>query len=234
MTQSLIHEPQSWLAFTKELTIQPEKTYVFNVQINRNYQAIKEIYTQVLSEEELKRSLRFFHKEDRERYISSKFFLRTLLSEFLALPPSGLRYHTTANKKPGIEGVSFNVSHSGNHILIAIGPAPVGIDLERINRDFNFESVLDSSFSQKEILYIKKEDPLLNFFTLWTRKEALLKASGEGLTDKLDLVPSLQQLVERGAYSFRLNSFKMTDDYVFSLALAADQPEPVYLTYDHS
>lgn len=234
MTQSLIHEVTTWLPFSDSLTIQPDKTYIFSIQIDRNYQAIKEMYPEILSEDELKRSSRFFQKEDRERFISSKFFLRILLSKFLAVPPRQIRYHTMANKKPGISGLSFNVTHSGNYLLIAIGPSAVGIDVERLNRDFDFESVLSPSFSADEIAYIRNDDQVLKFFLLWTRKESLLKASGEGLTDQLDQVSSLYPKARRGQLSYQLKSFKVAEDYVASLAWNQDDQELVYISYDHA
>lgn len=234
MTQSLIHEVTTWLPFSNGVTIQPDKTYIFSIQIDHNYQAIKEMYSQILSEEELKRSTRFFHKEDRERFISSKFFLRTLLSKFLAVPPNQLWYHTTANRKPAIPGLFFNVTHSGNYLLIAIGPAAMGIDVERIDKDFDFESVLTSSFSRDETTYIRNGDQILNFFLLWTRKESLLKASGEGLTDELDQVSSLYPKGIRGQVSYQLMSFKIDENYVASLALSQDDQELIYISYDHT
>jgi len=105
--------------------------------------------------------------------------------------------HKVTSKSPCDlnSNIEFNISHSGNMILIGfrfcknnvINANPqIGVDIEKIKPDFDFELVLDEFFTPKEQEAIwKSENSSETFFKFWTQKEALVKATGTGLTDDL-------------------------------------------------
>ncbi|RYE03250.1 MAG: 4-phosphopantetheinyl transferase family protein, partial [Sphingobacteriaceae bacterium] len=103
------------------------------------------------------------------------------------------------------------------------------IDIEYLNREFDFKSILDITFSKKEIDFIgdKNIDPT-NFYVMWTRKEALLKASGEGVSDNLHLIECLEEHLEREKEVFKMRSFIINENYVASIASTLDQKELFY------
>ncbi|RYE30625.1 MAG: 4'-phosphopantetheinyl transferase superfamily protein [Sphingobacteriaceae bacterium] len=110
-------------------------------------------------------------------------------------------------------------------ILIAISNNQIGIDLEQINASFTYQNLLDFSFNLDEKNYIQTSAfPHQSFYKLWTRKEALLKATGKGLIDELALIPSLNgnhqnptQLTS-SAESWQINSFKVDENHIASTA----------------
>jgi len=146
----------------------------------------------VLSVEEKQRAARFHRAEDRSRYGVAHGILRQLLGGYLSVPPGGLTFTQNAYGKPalvpypGQPALSFNLAHSGDVILFALAvDRPVGIDVETVRRDFDVMELAQNQFSELEISSLRSiADPAERteaFFRCWTRKEAYLKARGEGL-----------------------------------------------------
>ena len=169
----------------------------------------------LLNTDELARATRYRHEKDRLRFITSRGSLRLLLSNYLKKKPVDIEFATTADKKPVImqpgSGLHFNASHSETHVLIAIGKSELGIDVERTDSSFNWEDVLHSSFVKDEIAWVKQsKNPRNSFYLIWTRKEALAKATGKGLQDDLSIFPSLD-----GVHTLSSNEF-FTSSWVVS------------------
>jgi 4'-phosphopantetheinyl transferase len=122
--------------------------------------------------------------------------LRTLLGRYLDLEPNGLRFSYGSHGKPALAGecgggkVRFNLSHSHELALFAFTRGRVvGIDLERIRPDLVNEQIAERFFSPREIAMLRALPGSLEkeaFFTCWTRKEAYIKARGDGLSLPLD------------------------------------------------
>jgi 4'-phosphopantetheinyl transferase len=129
--------------------------------------------------------------------------------------------------KPAVSGIEFNLSHSGDFIVIALSHSGIGIDIEYLKRSFDFRDVLTNCFNEEEMSFVLQGDIALNFYSLWTRKEAVLKATGEGLTDMLQLLNCLPDVVSRKEKSFKLITFRIQKDYVLSLATDAKQTDSV-------
>jgi 4'-phosphopantetheinyl transferase len=229
----LINSQINWEAFSDNTVLNKDEVYIFKVETSPYYKQIAKDDTQILSGEELNKSLRFIRKTDSERYIAVRHLLRTILSKVCLTAPQDIEFYNSGNKKPSVEGVEFNISHSGNYILLAIAPDAIGVDIEIINADFDYEPVLTISFTPDEILFIKNgSDSVFNFYTLWTRKEAILKASAEGLTDDMDKVKCLDEEVERNQERYDLISFKIKNDYVACLATSNGKDKINYLEYN--
>lgn len=226
MIDSLLSYDFAWKPYATEQSLATDKTHIFRISVHKHYQKIKRKLVDVLSEREQEKASRMFIPQDKERYAVSKFCLRTLLSFFLNVPANEVDFIAHAHKKPTVKGLEFNISHTGDYVLIAISPKPVGIDIEFLNREFDFKSILDITFSKKEIDFIgnKKVNPT-NFYAMWTRKEALLKASGEGVSDNLHLIECLDEHLERKDEVFRVRTFTIEDSYVASIASTLDQKE---------
>ena len=207
----------NWGTYTGQNLMSKDFVHLFKIDVNYYYSKIKP--EGVLSDSELTKAGRFIKNEDRENYIVRKYFLRLILSQFIQLPPVAIEFSRTANKKPFHDAVHFNVSHTYGQAVIAVSSSPVGADTEYINADFEFTALLDSCFNKEEASFVLQgKDPVLNFYTLWTRKEALLKATGEGLTDRLDLVPSINEYLQRVEKEFRIFSFENVEKTVVSIA----------------
>src|SRR5690606_30609088 len=100
---------------------------------------------------------------------------------------------TDAHKKPYLNShptVFFNVSHAGDYALIAIGNSPIGIDIEFINKNFDYKEILANIFNKIEIDEINlTQEQHDTFYKFWTRKEAIVKAIGKGIDDDLIKIP---------------------------------------------
>lgn len=206
--------------------------YVILISVSKAYGKVEQEYQNILSADEIEKSKRFVHDHDRKSYLVRKFFLRTLLAKYGSTDPQNIRFYTSENKKPGIDGIEFNVSHSGNFVAIALSSTKIGIDIERVDEAFEFKKLLPSCFNKQESDFISSGDALSNFYTLWTRKEALLKATGEGLIDTLPLLNCLSETIDRNGATFRLSTREIQDGYIFSLCtLSVETIQPIFLIF---
>jgi 4'-phosphopantetheinyl transferase len=149
-------------------------------------------WQQLLSSDETIRAARFHFAADRQRFVASRAWLRTILAAFLVAEPSELNFSYSKNEKPFLgpgharSGITFNVSHSGGIGLYAFARRrDIGVDVEQIRRDFDAESIAHRFFSaseQKQLAALPESERVDAFFRCWTRKEAYIKAIGEGLS----------------------------------------------------
>ena len=143
----------------------------------------------VLSREEILRTRRFIHRVDQERYIAAHGALRMVLGLYLSVDPQSLEFLIGPHGKPALvqtfTDLRFNLSHSADLALIAVARGrEVGVDVERVERDIEFEPIVDQYFDPTEAWELRTAPPeerVSRFFDLWTRKEASLKAEGVGL-----------------------------------------------------
>lgn len=200
---------------------------VWHIDINGNLPQISK-FRHVLTPGEITRANKYLRATDGDKFIISRGGLRYILSGYLKCLPGEIRFKLTPNNKPEIDHplskLHFNLSDSADKVLIAIATSPLGIDVELINPKFSYHAILNNNFSLTEREYISNEDNFDRFFLLWTRKEAILKATGIGLTDHLKLIPSLdgQYAMEGNLLStqsnWRLSSFKINEDYIATIA----------------
>jgi len=153
---------------------------------------------EIFSRDELARAARFHFDKDRNRYIAAHSYLRRLLGAYLSVRPHELRFEHNAKGKPALvgtaagTGVQFNLTHSDSLMLVAVSSdVQVGVDVESIRSLPDAEELVARFFSCRERLKFKslpQEQRDIAFFNLWTRKEAWLKATGEGISNLLDQV----------------------------------------------
>lgn len=149
----------------------------------------------VLSPDEQERAARFYFDRDRRRYIVARGVLRRLIGRYLALPPTQIRFDYGKHGKPelaadmGVGNLEFNVSHSQTLALFAFTWGRVlGVDIEFARELDDAEGIARMNFSPREFAIFhqlpdtQKKDA---FFNCWTRKEAFIKAIGEGLSHPL-------------------------------------------------
>ena len=158
-----------------------------------------------LAASELARAGRFRFEKDRDQFVTGRGLLRLLLSKYLETNPASINFTFGPGGKPAAEQqdhqpVQFNLSHSGGMLLLVFTRlGQIGVDIEKIHDVPNFEHVITRFFSQAEqrgFDEINFEEKLPAFFTCWTRKEAFIKARGDGLSLPLDqfdvsILPSL-------------------------------------------
>ncbi len=151
-------------------------------------------YQLLLSVDERQRSDRFGSAKLKSLYVLSRSGLRILLGHYLNSSPEKIELTHRPNGKPELRSavpLRFNVSHSGQMAVYAFTVGcELGIDIEELRPLEDAEAIAARHFSNAEISELRSlegEERNLAFFRCWTRKEAYLKAIGEGLTVPLDL-----------------------------------------------
>jgi 4'-phosphopantetheinyl transferase len=171
----------------------------------------------VLSPDEAARANRFRFQEDRERFARARATLRTLLGLYTGASPVDLRFSYELHGKPSLtreynsESLQFNLAHSqGRAVYTFTRGRAIGVDLEVLRPNFDWDKVAEQVLSLKEIdsiLTLPEEHQLRAFFTLWARKEALAKALGGGLA-----LPLRQwDLLGEGATAIRVSGERVPD-----------------------
>jgi 4'-phosphopantetheinyl transferase len=150
------------------------------------------LWQEILSSDEKNRAARFHFPADRQRFVAARAHLRKILAAYLDLDPTSLNFSYSTKDKPlltgahAASGISFNVSHSGGIALYAFNlRREVGVDVEQIRRDFDVEPLARRFFSAREweqLAAWPKLERVDAFFRCWTRKEAYIKATGDGLS----------------------------------------------------
>jgi 4'-phosphopantetheinyl transferase len=148
----------------------------------------------VLSAEELGRADRFRFERHRSRYRASWGLVRSLLGVYSERPPRELTFVYGPKGKPSLEenaaALEFNLSHSADQLMLGIQRGHrLGVDLERLRSVDEWQRIARRSFAPGEVTELEalpEPQRLLGFFNCWTRKEALIKAHGEGVFISLD------------------------------------------------
>jgi len=153
-------------------------------------------FFQTLSADEQQRALRFRFERDRVRFIAARGILRRCLGAFLETAADRVRFRHTEYGKPSLSEefssarLKFNISRSGSRVLLAFSIGrELGVDLEEVRRDFATMEIAQRYFSALEVETLQslpKSVQAEAFFNCWTRKEAYIKAIGEGLSCPLD------------------------------------------------
>jgi len=146
----------------------------------------------ILNGEERARAARFHFERDRHRFIAGRTALRRILATYLNRTPADLVFTVGPHGKPALENLwlEFNLSHSGGCGLLAVTRGRrVGVDVERVRADFAGEDIARRFFAPAEVEALAASAPdqyATGFFRCWTRKEAYVKARGDGLSLALD------------------------------------------------
>jgi len=146
-----------------------------------------------LSPDELSRADRFLTGELRRRFVAGRGLLRDILARYLGVPSRDIRFGYGSAGKPRLDGLGsprFNLSHCGGLALVALAlDAEVGVDVERVRPLPELEHIAAHFFAPSEsraLLALPPERREAGFFNCWTRKEAIVKCLGEGLSHPLD------------------------------------------------
>jgi 4'-phosphopantetheinyl transferase len=144
-----------------------------------------------LDADERARASRLRRPADRDSFIAAHVLLRALLSTLPGMPPPGsLRFAAEPGGKPVLHGfgLGFSLSHTPGMVACALGPAETGVDLEALDRAVVPEQLAPACLTRAETAALLALSPAARperFLRLWTLKEALVKATGEGLSRDL-------------------------------------------------
>ncbi|KFG93961.1 4'-phosphopantetheinyl transferase [Burkholderia paludis] len=147
-----------------------------------------------LSDGERARAARFIRHEDAVRSATTRAALRDVLGAALGVAPNAVAIAIDASGRPSLDrahrsSLDFNVSHAGDHALLAWAPAGrVGVDIEGCNRAADWHALTREVCGAAEVAYLDSLPLAMRaseFIRVWTAKEALLKALGTGIVGGL-------------------------------------------------
>ncbi|MDO5643659.1 MAG: 4'-phosphopantetheinyl transferase superfamily protein [Paracoccus sp. (in: a-proteobacteria)] len=139
----------------------------------------------LMSPDEHARAARFAFQRHRAAYIAGRAHLRRVLGRYLGQPPQALRFRYGAHGKPALDGLSFNLSHGGDLAALVVTRAELALGIDIEPRRKVEPGLARTHFAPDELAALHALPDATReagFFTLWTRKEAYLKACGLGLS----------------------------------------------------
>ena len=150
-----------------------------------------------LDEVERGRLAAYLRDDDKARFLLGCTIVRRLLAARFSLPAAKVRLDRTCpvcgkpHGKVRTDGVELSVTHSGELVGVAVGDRPVGLDVEKVDPGIDIDAVATMSLADEELRELAKYDGIAKaeaFTTYWTRKEAVVKATGDGLRTDLRTV----------------------------------------------
>jgi 4'-phosphopantetheinyl transferase len=142
-------------------------------------------YVNLLTKSERGRYDRITHPATRNDYAASQAGLRAVLARYVNYPPDAVLLHRRERGKPFLPtGPEFNLSHSNGLVFVAVAAQPVGLDIERADREVAYTGLAAKFFSaaeQARIVSAPSCDRGRWFLRFWVCKEAVVKLSGDGI-----------------------------------------------------
>lgn len=177
--------PHSWRPASIPPPLGPEELHLWALETGLAWEPPRGH----LTEEEHRRADRFMRVHDRRRFRAGRGLLRTLLGAYLARAPASLMLGEGPHGKPCLPDspeMQFNLSHSGELVLLAFHRGSrVGVDVELVRESAGTARVARRYFTPEERRILEQvpgSEHSVTFFCIWTRKEAFLKARGEGIS----------------------------------------------------
>ena len=195
-------DPTEWLLPPDNLLLAKDEVHIWRGNLDLSESVIHQ-FTNVLSEDELDRANRFYFLKDKHRFISGRGMLRKILSFYLGVEPDEVPFQYSQYGKPYLSPekvssefsipafeIAFNLSHSNSIALLGVTKSRrVGIDVEYAKHLPDADEIARRFFSPQENLIFQEltqKQKQTAFYHIWTRKEAFIKAIGEGLSYPLD------------------------------------------------
>jgi 4'-phosphopantetheinyl transferase len=233
----------TWLPSPPNARPSRDEVHVWRASLDRDDSEVERLWA-ALTPDERERAQRFRFDRDRRRFVVARGVLREILGRCLGLGPALIRFSYNEYGKPSLRedagGLRFNVSHSAGAALYACTLGrEVGIDIELLRDEFASFEIAERYFSQAEVRSLGSLPAHMRtqgFFNCWTRKEAYIKALGEGLSHPLDcfsvslapgeparLISTDKDRLEAARWS--IVDLKPFQGYAAALAIWASDPE---------
>lgn len=176
-------DPAAW-----RMTVEPDEIHLWSVSLNKGGKILNELEG-VLAPEERQRAQSFHFERDRVRFATARGVLRLLLGGYVGGRPKDLEFQYGAQGKPSLAGEkrspSFSMAHSQDLALYAIrAEGEIGVDVEHVHAVRDWAAIAREYFGAEEydqLACASSEERDGLFFRYWTLKEAVVKATGEGV-----------------------------------------------------
>jgi len=205
-------------------------------------------FMSILSEAEHERLRRFRVEQPRRQSLAARGLLRTVLAQYLDQEPENIVFRQGQRGKPFIENTTlrFNLSHSEDRVIIGIlAGKNIGVDVEHIHELPNMTTMARTNFSKSEqetLFSLPKSQQRLAFFTCWTRKEAYIKAVGDGFALPLrsfdvtflpDDPPCILRAIGDDPQNWQLYDVSLDDAYVGAVCIQSKERDNLRLLDFH-
>ncbi|WPF89379.1 4'-phosphopantetheinyl transferase superfamily protein [Cyanobacterium aponinum AL20118] len=215
---------QSWQKISiLPLSLFPYDVHLFYGNVS-NFLDFIPFFKSLLSDDELNKALYFKSQKRCNSYLVNKGILRVILANYLLIKPEDIFFSYNKKGKPVLDfsinniGLNFNLSHSKTDIIYGFSLLNLGVDLEELEDNNNLLRIAKRFFAQEEYQYLqhlKKEEQVKTFYQFWTKKEAYLKAIGEGLSGGLNTI----NFCTNSYSQWQINNFSLDDNFVGAIAV---------------
>jgi 4'-phosphopantetheinyl transferase len=239
-------DANSWPANPGHLTLAPGEIHIWRANLDCEPASLRALETSLAPDEQA-RADRFRFPQDRSAFIATRGILRELLGKYVSRAPAEIVFDYADRGKPSLraspdQSIQFNVSRSHDLALLAFAAGrSLGIDVELVRPDFAATEIAQRYFSPQEIDELKSLPPQSlaeGFFLCWTRKEAYVKARGEGMqiplnSFRVSLTPGqAARLESTDSARWSLHSITPDPRYVGALVAEGKDPRIVYLDWN--
>lgn len=246
--------PFPWSSQKSKLELSSHDVHIWLTRLDSLTMYVQEI-AQYLDKDERTRAKRFYFARDRERFIAGRGVLRFILGRYLNVEPNKVRFSygpygkPRLAERPGDSTLRFNLAHSNELALYAFTHGrEIGIDIEYLRTLPDVGLIADRFFSPREKAILQAfpaSQRQAAFYNCWTRKEAYIKATGDGLSRALDqfdvsLDPgNAAHLVNveidcDEASRWTLKAFSPAPGYVAALAVEGHNWRPAFWQFPES
>jgi 4'-phosphopantetheinyl transferase len=234
-----------WKIPQTELTLAERDIHIWRADLDLQIMGFQKLY-QTLSIDERVRAERFHFEKDRRWFIAARGILREILGCYLGVEPNAFRFCYGRNGKPRLAGISgkeaiyFSLSHSEGIALYGFTRNhEIGVDIEYMRDISEMDQIVERFFSvrEKRVFHTLPENQKKEaFFKCWTRKEAYLKAVGDGLSRPLESFdvtlgrgePAILLRMEEGsnvAFRWSIQDLKPTLGFAAAIAVEGENLE---------
>ena len=168
-----------------------------------------------LSPDEQAIAAKFVRPIHRTRYTAQHAMVRGLLARYLGIAPAAVAFTRGSRGKPAVAGLEHNLSHTDDVALLAVSRSiAVGVDVERYAANIDPLELARTVLAPAEAACTERHA----FFRIWCRKEACLKATGDGLVDDLTSLSVIEDRVSVGGAVVYVQDLALDVDHAAALA----------------
>lgn len=157
--------------------------WTINREVYNDHKPYSEYF---LDDIEQNRAKRFRFKKDHDLFVIGRYITKILLAYYTNSTPQNVKISPDLCGKPtSDQNLFFNISHSGDQLLLGFSNSPIGVDIEKEDPRVDAKSVGKGNFSKMEfqiLMNARDDQKLSTFFEIWTKKESLIKGIGKGLS----------------------------------------------------
>ena len=239
-----------WSVYSNNIQLEYNIVHIWYANLNIE-ESLELYFYNILSSDEKQKANRFRFPKDRTHYIAGRGILRELLGKILSKNPNIIQFMYSKYDKPFLKDNSdlqFNISHSNGIGLFGfVKEYLIGVDIEYAKRPIEVEQIASRFFSKNEakrLLDLPGNQQLEGFYNCWTRKEAIIKAIGQGLSFPLDQFEVSLKLNEEAKLlatywdrneveNWQMKSFSPIHDYKGALAVRGKINTIKYWKWSH-